>query len=311
MDPLSEIIALLRPSAVLSKPVTGRGRWGIRYAATSTPAFAIIVTGGAWIGLEGREPLRLEQGDFLLVPTAPALSLCSDLEVACRPVEPGTSPRRYGEAEGEPDFAALGGVFAFEPANAALLVSLMPALIHIPAQGGATSRIRRLIGLLTEESAADHPGRELVLRRILEVLLVEALRWGGSGDDAVPPGLLNGMRVPGIARALAAIHAEPRERWTVARLAVLAGMSRSAFAARFGQMVGCAPIEYLARWRMALAKDALIRGSASLERIAEEIGYESASAFSTAFRKRQGVSPGAFARAYLEDRREAARPGRS
>jgi AraC-like DNA-binding protein len=82
----------------------------------------------------------------------------------------------------------------------------------------------------------------------------------------------------------------------VAELAKLAGMSRSAFAARFADTLGCAPIEYLSRWRMALAQDALSRGGKSLDRLADEIGYESASAFSTAFRRRTGCSPGAFAR---------------
>jgi AraC-like DNA-binding protein len=105
------------------------------------------------------------------------------------------------------------------------------------------------------------------------------------------------MRDPALAIVLRAIHAEVRRGWTVAELAGLAGMSRSAFAVRFAESLGCAPIEYVARWRMALAKDALSRERKPLDRIAEEIGYESASAFSTAFRKRIGISPGAFARA--------------
>jgi AraC-like DNA-binding protein len=92
------------------------------------------------------------------------------------------------------------------------------------------------------------------------------------------------------------MHADVRANWTVAGLAKVAGLSRSAFAARFGEVLGCGPIEYLARWRMALAKDSLIRGAKTLDRIAEEIGYESASAFSTAFRKRLGCAPGKFAR---------------
>ena len=104
------------------------------------------------------------------------------------------------------------------------------------------------------------------------------------------------MQDPAIARALQAIHADVRAGWTVAGLASIAGMSRSAFSARFGQVLGCAPIEYLMRWRMAIAKDALARGKKTLDRIAEEIGYESASAFSTAFRKRLGCPPGKFAR---------------
>jgi AraC-like DNA-binding protein len=92
------------------------------------------------------------------------------------------------------------------------------------------------------------------------------------------------------------MHADIRADWTVARLAGIAGMSRSAFSARFGAVVGCAPIEYLIRWRMAVARDALVRGGQSLDRIAQDIGYESASAFSTAFRKRIGCPPGSFAR---------------
>ena len=126
--------------------------------------------------------------------------------------------------------------------------------------------------------------------------LIEALRSHDVGEDGVVAGLLNGLRDPALARALQAIHADVRAGWTVAGLAVVAGMSRSAFSARFGEIMGCAPIEYLARWRMAIAKEALAQGTKSLDRIADEIGYESASAFSTAFRKRLGCPPGRFAR---------------
>jgi len=96
---------------------------------------------------------------------------------------------------------------------------------------------------------------------------------------------------------LRAMHSDVRNDWSVAGLATLAGMSRSAFAARFAATVGCAPLSYLSRWRMAMAQDALSRGGKSLDRIAEETGYDSTSAFSTAFRRRVGCSPGAFARA--------------
>lgn len=296
MDPFSDIIALLRPSAAVSKPISGRGRWGVRYAAHDAPGFTLVLSGAAWIIFDGRPPLRLERGDFLLLPTTPAFSLCSDPAVACPPVEPTAVAVRHGEQAGEPDFVAQGGSFAFERANASLLLALLPDLIHIPAAEGRTSRIGRLLDLLSEECVASHPGKDLIVRRMLEVLLVEALRRQGPGREAAPTGLLNGMRDPGLARALAALHADVRAGWTVAALAGIAGMSRSAFAARFGEALGCAPIEYLTRWRMALAKDALRRGAKSLDRVAEEIGYESASAFSTAFRKRLGMAPGRYAR---------------
>ena len=117
------------------------------------------------------------------------------------------------------------------------------------------------------------------------------------------------MQDPALARVLRAMHADVRAGWTVAGLAQLAGMSRSAFSARFSRTLGCAPMEYLLRWRMTLAQDALSRGGRSLDRLAEEIGYESASAFSTAFRRRLGCSPGAFARAKRPERTPGPRQG--
>ncbi|MFN6935705.1 MAG: AraC family transcriptional regulator [Tsuneonella sp.] len=296
MDPLSDIIALLRPSAALSKPISGKGRWGVEYAAYDAPGFSVILAGEAWLTLDGHKPIRLGQGDFLLLPTTPAFSLSSEKGIPCVPVAPRNETVRHGEQEGEPDFVALGGSFTFERVNAPLLLSLLPRHVHIPASKGRASRFGRLIGLLAEECATDYPGKELIIQRLLEALLVEALRWQSIEDQDAITGLLNGMKDPCLARALHAIHADVRANWTVAGLASIAGMSRSAFSARFRGTIGCAPIEYLARWRMALAKDALARGMKTLDRIADEIGYESASAFSTAFRKRLGCPPGQFAR---------------
>jgi len=296
MDPLSDIIALLRPGAAVSKPISGKGSWGVRYAAHNAPGFTIVLTGEAWLTFDGEEPFRLAQGDFLLLPTTPAFSLSSEPGIRCDPVEPRAEPVRHGAQEGDPDFVALGGSFTFGRVNAPLLLSLLPGRIHIPAAEGKATRFGRLIELLAEECAADHPGKDLMLRRMLEALLIEALRWQGVGKDGAVAGLLSGMRDPALARALQAMHGNVRAGWTVAGLAGIAGMSRSAFSARFGAVMGCAPIEYLARWRMAIAKEALAQGAKSLDRIADEIGYESASAFSTAFRRRLGCPPGRFAR---------------
>jgi len=296
MDPLSDVIALLRPSTAVAKPITGRGRWGIRYSAHHAPGFTIIVEGECWLSLDGAKPVRLARGDFLLLPSTPAFTLSSHPGIECDPRDPFDAPVRHGEQDGDPDFVALGGSFRLEPANAPLLLALLPPVIHVPAAEGRTDRLGRVVALIMEECAGDEPGKEMLLQRLLEVLLVEALRWQGIGNDADRADLLRGMRDPVLARVLRAMHANVRAQWTVAGLASIAGMSRSAFAARFTGVLGCGPIEYLARWRMALAKDALIRGAKTLDRIAEEIGYESASAFSTAFRKRAGCPPGRFAR---------------
>lgn len=296
MDPLSDAIALLRPSTAISKPISGRGRWGVRYAAHDAPGFSIILKGECWISFDGQEPARFQKGDFILVPSSPAFTLSSHPGVECELREPMDIPVRHGEPDGEADFESLGGTFRIEQVNAPLLLSLLPRLIHIPASKGRTGKLNRIIELIMEECGSEEPGKEMILQRMLEVLLIETLRWRGNEPEEVRAGLLNGMRDPGLARALRAMHADIRANWTVASLAKVAGLSRSAFAARFSQVLGCGPIEYLARWRMALAKDALIRGAKTLDGIADEIGYESASAFSTAFRKRQGCSPGKFAR---------------
>lgn len=296
MDPLSEIVTLLRPRAAVSKPITARGNWGVRYAAHDSPGFTIIIAGEAWVEFEGHQPLRLAEGDFLLMPTTPAFSLTSEVGYPCIPTDPSSQPVRHGDPDGAPDFISLGGSFSFERANAPLLLALLPDRIHIPASFGRTSQFGSLIDLLSAECTSGQPGKDLIVDRLLDVLMIEALRSQGVRDMAGSTGLIAGMRDPALARSLQAIHAEPSAGWTVDRLARIAGMSRSAFSAKFGFVVGCAPIEYLARWRMAIARDLLVRGGMSLDRIASEIGYESASAFSTAFRKRLGCPPGSFAR---------------
>lgn len=296
MDPLSETVALLRPKAAVSKPISGRGQWGVRYLAHDAPGFAIVLTGQAWLTFEGEVPIQICEGDFILVPTTPAFTLSSQPGAACVSVAPRNEAVRHGDQEHDADFAALGGSFAIDRVNAPLLLQLLPGLIHVPASQGRATRLGRFIDLLCEECVTDFPGRELIIESLLEALLVEALRWRRNGRFTMPAGLLRGLQDPAIARALRAMHGDVRANWTVARLAGVAGMSRSSFSARFGEVLGCAPIEYLARWRMAIAKAALARGVKSLDRIADDVGYESASAFSTAFRKRIGLPPGQFAR---------------
>ncbi|MET0337991.1 MAG: AraC family transcriptional regulator [Caulobacter sp.] len=297
MDPLSNVIALLRPNSIVSKPISGRGRWGVRYAAHDAPGYTIVLKGRCWITFEGQPPLALEEGDFVLLPSTPAFVLASHPDAEATPRDASDEPVRHGDQEGEAQFESLGGAFRIERVNASLLLALLPRMIHIPASEGRTARLGTIIGLIVEECASQDPGKDMILQRLLEVLLVEALRWRSIADDDARAGLIRGMRDPALARVLSAMHADVRAHWTVAGLAKVAGLSRSAFAARFGLALGCGPIEYLARWRMALAKDALIGGAKTLDRIADEIGYESASAFSTAFRKRLGCPPGRFTRA--------------
>ena len=184
----------------------------------------------------------------------------------------------------------LGGYFDFASPDASLLVSLLPALVHVRG----VERLSVLVRLVGEESRAQRSGRELVLTRLVEVLLVEALR-SAHGDDA-PPGLLRGLADARLAVAIRHMHGHPARPWTMAQLAKKAALSRSAFFERFTRAVGMPPMEYLLAWRMSVAKDLLRRNELSVAEVAERVGYGSASTFSTAFSRYEGQSPGRFAR---------------
>ena len=236
MDPLSDVIALLRPSTAISKPITGRARWAVRYAAHNAPGFTIILKGECWISFDRQEPVKFQKGDFVLLPASPAFTLSSHPNVECEPRDPMDTPVRHGEQEGDADFELLGGTFRIEQVNAPLLLSLLPCVIHIPVLEGRTGKLNSIIELIMDECGSEEPGKKIILQRMLEVLLIEALRWQGIAHDDVRAGLLNGMQDPGLARVLRAVHADVRANWTVAGLAKVAGLSRSAFAARFGEV---------------------------------------------------------------------------
>jgi transcriptional regulator GlxA family with amidase domain len=172
-----------------------------------------------------------------------------------------------------------------------LLVSLLPRLLHVRG----VERLSMLVRLVGEEASEVRPGRELVLSRLVEVMLIEALR-STQGEDA-SPGLLRGLSDARIAAAIRKMHGNPARPWTVAQLAKESALSRSAFFERFTRAVGLPPMEYLLGWRMAVAKNLLRRDDLGLAAVAERVGYSSASTFSTAFSRHVGQPPGRYARA--------------
>lgn len=296
VDPLSEVIALLRPRTVFTKGISGAGRWGVRYTDFGHPSFCIVIEGSCRLAVDGESPLVLEAGDFVLLPATPGFTMTGFEPVTPERIDPKrvTAPSgevRHGRRGGRPDVRLLGGYFLFDSPDAALLVSLLPRLLHV--RGAA--RLATLVGLLRGEAAEARPGRELVLSRLIELLLIESLREA-PGENA-PPGLLRGLVDPRLATAIRSMHGEPARPWTVAELATKAALSRSAFFDRFTRAVGLPPMEYLLAWRMAIAKDLLRRGEAGLGEVAERVGYGSASTFSTAFSRHVGLPPGRFARA--------------
>ena len=185
----------------------------------------------------------------------------------------------------------LGGYFVFDSPDAALLGSLLPAVILVRG----AERLSILVRLVGDESSEQRSGRDLVLTRLVEVLLIEALRTTPSED--APPGLLRGLADDRLAPAIRQMHGQVARSWTVAQLAQTAALSRSAFFERFTRTIGLPPMEYLLAWRMALAKDLLRRGQLALADVAGRVGYGSASAFSTAFSRYVGQPPSRYARA--------------
>lgn len=294
-DPLSDVIALLRPRAVFSKGISGAGPWAVRYAEFGKPSFCAVLEGSCRLTVERQEAVTLAVGDFVLLPTTPGFVMSSFEPATPVHIDPKTAAApigevRHGTRGGRPDVRLLGGYFELDSPDAALLIALFPAMIHVRG----VERLATLVRLVAEEAREAASGRDQVLARLVELLLIEALRWL-PGDDA-PPGLARGLADERIAKSMRQMHREPAHSWTVDQLARKASLSRSAFYDRFTRAVGVPPMEYLVAWRMALAKDLLRRQDFGIAEVAERVGYGSASAFSTAFSRHVGQPPSYYAR---------------
>lgn len=296
-DPLSDVIALLQPRTVFSKRISGAGRWGVRYSNFGQPSFCAVLEGSCRLTVEGERPLMLEAGDFVLLPATPGFTMSSHEAVSPEHIDPKATPAptsevRHGRRGGRPDVRLLGGYFVFDSPDAALLVSLLPAVLHVRG----VERLAVLVRLVGDESNERRAGRDLVLTRLVEVLLIEALRLTPRED--APPGLLSGLADARLAPAIRQMHGQLARSWTVAQLAKIAALSRSTFFERFTRTVGMTPMDYLLTWRMAVARDLLRRQNIGIAEVAERVGYGSASTFSTAFSRHVGQPPGRYARGH-------------
>ena len=295
VDPLSQTIQLLHPRTVLPKVISGAGSWAVSYTEFGQPGFCAVTEGRCRLAVEGEAPVVLEEGDFVLLPATPAFTMSGFTPAPPLRVNPKTLPPpegeiRYGRRDGPVDVRQFGGWFSFDSPDAGLLVALLPRMIHIRG----VPRLLQLVRLVGEEAARQDMGRDLILERLVEILLIEALRAAASRDAA--PGLLRGLSDPQIAAALRQMHGNVERAWTVGELARAAGLSRSSFFDRFARLLGVRPMEYLLAWRMAVAKDLLRDERKTLDEVAGRIGYGSASTFSTAFSRHVGVPPGQFRR---------------
>ncbi|WP_027794080.1 AraC family transcriptional regulator [Paraburkholderia acidipaludis] len=295
IDPLAEVVMLLQPSARFSKLVHGASPWRISRSDAGEPFYCVILEGGCRIAIDGHEPIELLSGDFVLIPAAYGVAM-SSLEApppgveTLAPVALGNGEYRLGAGNSPIDTRMMAGHCSFGSPDALLLVSLLPQIVHVRGE----QRLATLVQLVREESRDQRPAREVVLSRLLEVLLIEALR--SAAGTGASPGLVRGLADGRLAAAIRGMHEHPAHAWTVAELAKETALSRSTFFERFNRSVGVAPMEYLLTWRMALAKDWLRRREGRIAEIAERVGYSSASTFSVAFTRHVGRPPAQYAR---------------
>lgn len=297
MDALAAVVTLLKPQTLLSKFVRAGGRWGVRYPAYGQPSFALVLNGSCMLAAEGIPATALHSGDFILFSKTPGFTLASDLKLTPKAMviprpEDHEDEVIHGDPTLEPSVTLIGGGFSFDPINASVLVDLLPAMLHIRATDPAIGGIAPIVDLIKREMRERRAGQSLVLTRLVEIILVEALR--SAPPNVQTTGLLAGLRDPQLASALRGIHLKASHPWTLEALAREAGMSRSSFADRFGRVIGITPLNYLLQWRIAVAKNMLVHEQMTIAEAAFAVGYQSASAFSTAFSRETGRSPKEF-----------------
>lgn len=307
VDPLAEVVTLLQPSTPFSKRVSAAGPWRVRRVESGRPFYCAVLEGACRLEVEGHAPVVLETGDFVLIPSAFHFTISSLEPPVGRHRDVYTvlpdGEGRHGTPSGPPDVRVLVGYCVFDSPDAGMLVSLLPSLVHVRGE----PRLATLVHLLRDESCEQRPAREVILARLLEVLLIEALR--STAGTGASPGLLRGLADERLAVAIRRMHEHPTRPWTVVQLAKEAALSRSVFFERFSRTVGTTPMEYLLGWRMALAKDLLRRKQqATIAEVAEQVGYSSASTFSVAFTRHVGLPPTHYAREQARERSGAGAP---
>jgi AraC-like DNA-binding protein len=302
MDPLSQIIGLLKPQAVFWRVIEAHDAWTIGFQPTNIVVFGQVIEGTCRVEREDGISFDLDAGDFLLMAAPPKWKMAAfggsipvDFEAVIE--DPGLLLSSVQTARVT---RFMAGNFEFAAANRHLISTLMLPIVQVRGHEIAACRLGALLAAVGEEALAERPGRSLVLDRLLEVMLIEALRYRPPDIGDGGQGLLAGLADPKIGRALRIMHADTKRPWTLVALAREVGMSRSALASRFTQIVGIPPIEYLANWRLTLAKNALASADLPMVEIAEMAGYQSVSAFSTAFKRETGLSPTLYLRSLQE-----------
>lgn len=298
MDPLSDILSLLRPRTAYTVGLAASGDWALAFAGFTGIKFNAITRGACWVIIEGAEPIRVEEGDCFLMNRGLPFRFASDPAVA--PIEgsivydvavDGVATIGTGD-----DFFLVGGRFDFAPELSDLLFASLPPVIHVRRASDQASVLRWALDQLAAELRERRPGGALVSEHLAHIMLVQVLRLHLQAQQTAGLGWFQALADRQLSRVVGAMHGDPAHRWTLQEMARTAGMSRSTFAERFKRLVGSSPMDYLTRWRMLVAGDRLRHSADSISSIALGIGYESESAFSTAFKRAMACSPRQFRR---------------
>lgn len=299
MDPLSDVLSILKPRSYMSGGWDVGGDWSIQFSQHPGIKCYALVSGECWLAIEGlAEPLHLKGGDCFLLPSGRPFRLTSDLNLP--PVDARTAfglplSGRVAIIQGGGKCSGVGGHFAFSGDQASILLGVLPPVVHIRRDSDKAT-MRWALERMMEELRDPRPGGILVAQQLAYVMLVQALRLHISEGDRGGVGWLFALSDEHMAAAIQAMHGEPARDWTIQKLAEHVGMSRSTFALRFKETVGKSPMEYLTRWRMLVASDKLANSNEPVSTIAFALGYESESAFSTAFKRVMGSSPRQYSR---------------
>ena len=309
VDVIGEILEAVHLRTAIFGKIELGAPWRLRIPEREYLSFYVIARGSAWLDLRGvrARPARgaaefpLSTGDAVILPLGSAHEL-RDVDRSTAPVlsfDYDACPRQphAARAGGDgPVTSLIIGHFTLSSAPRNALLASLPPAIHLPAGSmSASPQLAGLVPLILSESASPGPGSSIVLARLADLLFVHALRhWVSTAGQSACG--LRAVADSAIGAALRLMHARPGDPWTVERLASSVAMSRSAFAARFTELVGEPPLQYLARWRMTIAAQRLREDDAVIANVAQAVGYANPVAFSKAFARMQGVGPGTFRR---------------
>lgn len=308
MDPLSDVLSLLKPRSYMFGGFEAGGDWSIRFGRHDGIKCYAVVSGQCWLSVEGvPDAVQLNTGDCFLLPRGWPFRLTSDLALpAIDPLSLFPRPQNGSihVLNGGGDFSVVGGHFVLSGDNAGILLGVLPPIVHIQREADKAA-LRWSMDRMRQELLEPRPGGFLIAQHLAYMMLVQALRLH-LAETADGVGWLFALEDKQIGATINAMHQDPAHRWTLQELGERAGMSRSTFALRFKETVGKSPMEYLTRWRMLLAADRLANSGDPISVIAISLGYESESAFSTAFKRAMGCSPRQYGRrgtpaAYGED----------